>query len=51
MPVLIQKFGGTSVSTSDARAAAIRHVLRAREQNYSVVVVVSAMGREPDPYA
>lgn len=51
MPIIVQKFGGTSVSSRDLRLAAGRHVERAVEEGYGVVVVVSAMGRRGDPYA
>ncbi len=51
MPVLVQKFGGSSVSTRESRQTAIRRVLEARAQGYAVVVVVSAMGRRGAPYA
>ncbi|GAB2563098.1 aspartate kinase [Gracilibacillus alcaliphilus] len=51
MRVLVQKFGGTSVRDKESREAAIKQVQKALEQNYKVVVVVSAMGRYPDPYA
>ncbi|NLW17391.1 MAG: aspartate kinase [Firmicutes bacterium] len=51
MPVLVQKFGGSSVSTHESRQIAIHRVLEARAQGYDVVVVVSAMGRLGAPYA
>lgn len=51
MPILVQKFGGSSVSTPENRQAAIERVLQARAQGYAVVVVVSAMGRQGAPYA
>lgn len=51
MKILVQKFGGTSVATPESRQAAIRHIERARQDGYAVVVVVSAMGRKGDPYA
>ncbi len=50
-PVLVQKFGGTSVSTPERRAHVVGHVTRAREQGYDVAIVVSAMGRRGEPYA
>ena len=50
-PVLVQKFGGTSVSTSERRQLVVGHVRRAREEGYRVALVVSAMGRRGDPYA
>ncbi|ASS75588.1 aspartate kinase [Tumebacillus algifaecis] len=51
MRILVQKFGGTSVATRAIREQAIEHILDARSLGYSVVVVVSAMGRKGDPYA
>jgi uridylate kinase len=49
--VIVQKFGGTSVSTPERRAQVVGHVRRAREAGYAVALVVSAMGRRGDPYA
>ncbi len=51
MNIVIQKFGGTSVSSRDMRAYAIAHIEKAVSQGNSVVVVVSAMGRAGEPYA
>ncbi|MCY0900929.1 MAG: aspartate kinase [Firmicutes bacterium] len=51
MKILVQKFGGTSVSSRAMREHAINHIARAHEEGYAVVVVVSAMGRAGDPYA
>jgi len=51
MKILVQKFGGTSVSTADRRALVVEKILKAREDGYSPVVVVSAMGRKGQPYA
>ena len=51
MRILIQKFGGTSVATDEARACAAKKVSLAREAGYLPVVVVSAMGRNGAPYA
>ncbi|WP_342767745.1 aspartate kinase [Gracilibacillus dipsosauri] len=48
---MVQKFGGTSVRDKNVRNLAIQHVKRAVEDEKKVVVVVSAMGRYPDPYA
>ena len=50
-PVLVQKFGGTSVATADARRRAVEHVRSARHDGHQVAVVVSAMGRRGDPYS
>lgn len=51
MKVIIQKFGGTSVSSKERRALVIEKVLSAIKDGFSPVVVVSAMGRKGDPYA
>ncbi|MEO9262844.1 MAG: aspartate kinase [Candidatus Baltobacteraceae bacterium] len=49
--IAVLKFGGTSVASPEQRALAIRRVSDARENGFAVVVVVSAMGRAPEPYA
>lgn len=51
MRILIQKFGGTSVSTKEIREKAIEKISNAINQGYSPVIVVSAMGRRGQPYA
>lgn len=51
MAVIVQKFGGTSLSSADARARAVHHIEHELKQSHQVVVVVSAMGRLGDPYA
>ncbi|WP_174613346.1 aspartate kinase [Virgibacillus ihumii] len=51
MQILVQKFGGTSVQTEENRNHVINHIKNALVQDYKVVVVVSALGRKPDPYA
>jgi aspartate kinase len=51
MKILIQKFGGTSVSTHERRLLVVNKILKAREDGFSPVVVVSAMGRKGQPYA
>lgn len=51
MKILIQKFGGTSVSTEERRDLVVEKIKKAREEGYSPVVVVSAMGRKGQPYA
>src|SRR5512140_3137570 len=45
------KFGGTSVATPEARLQSAMRVVSAREQGFSPVVVVSAIGRKGQPYA
>ena len=44
------KFGGTSLSDEKVRRSAYRHILE-EVKHAKVLVVVSAMGRYPDPYA
>ena len=51
MRILVQKFGGTSLATDEARRFVLRHIERERDQTRGLVVVVSAMGRKGDPYA
>lgn len=51
MRILVQKFGGTSVQSRENRAHVMKKVQQALKQKYKVVVVVSALGRNPDPYA
>lgn len=51
MQILVQKFGGTSVQTKENRNYVIRHIKEALINDYKLVVVVSALGRKPDPYA
>ncbi|QAA33199.1 aspartate kinase [Clostridium manihotivorum] len=51
MKIIIQKFGGTSVSTSERREQVIEKIKEAINKGYSPVVVVSAMGRKGEPYA
>lgn len=45
------KFGGTSVATPEARQQSALRVVSAKEQGFSPVVVVSAIGRRGQPYA
>lgn len=48
MPIVVQKFGGTSVANTDKIKAAARKAIRAQKQGYQVVMVVSAMGKNTD---
>lgn len=50
-PVVIMKFGGTSVADELGRTAIARRVEAAIEAGTSPVLVVSAMGRSGAPYA
>lgn len=51
MKILVQKFGGTSVSTHEKRMNVIEKIKNALENDFLPVVVVSAMGRKGEPYA
>ena len=48
MPLVIQKFGGTSVATAERVMAAARRAICARQAGNQVVVVVSARGDTTD---
>ncbi len=48
MPLVVQKFGGTSVSDADRIRAVADHVVRTRRNGHQVVAVVSAMGKTTD---
>lgn len=51
MKYLVQKFGGTSLTTQALREQVAEKIVRAKEEGYMPVVVVSAIGRSGDPYA
>ena len=48
MPIIVQKYGGTSVASVERIQAVADQVVRAREDGNDVVVVVSAMGHTTD---
>jgi len=48
MPLVVQKFGGTSVADSQKILAAARKAVRAQQEGNQVVMVVSAMGKNTD---
>ncbi|MGZ8631226.1 MAG: aspartate kinase [Actinomycetota bacterium] len=48
MPIIVQKYGGTSVGSVERIQAVADRVVRAREGGNDVVVVVSAMGHTTD---
>ncbi|MGB4442361.1 MAG: aspartate kinase [Coriobacteriia bacterium] len=50
-PIVVMKFGGTSVDTPEGRAAIASRVTEALELAKAPVLVVSAMGRAGAPYA
>jgi aspartate kinase len=47
-PVLLQKYGGTSVATADHIKRVARRVVLKKKEGHAVVVVVSAMGKTTD---
>ena len=47
----MQKYGGTSLATAEARARVCQIVSHTLAEGYRVVVVVSAIGRAGDPYS
>jgi aspartate kinase len=51
MSIIVQKFGGSSLTTEALREQAIDHIIQAKQAGMQIVVVVSAMGRIGDPYA
>jgi len=48
---VVQKFGGSSLATPELREIAASRVLETRAAGHAPVVVCSALGRAPDPYA
>ncbi len=51
MRISVLKYGGTSVASELGRNRIVEQVQKAREEGFSPVVVVSAIGRKGDPYA
>jgi aspartate kinase len=49
--VAVLKFGGTSLATPESRETAIQRIRETRERGSAPVVVASAIGRAPQPYA
>lgn len=50
-PIVVQKFGGKSVGTAEARRLAAERVKEAIDEGFRPVIVVSAIGRMGEPYA
>jgi aspartate kinase len=48
VPILVQKYGGSSVADEAKIATVAERVVQAKERGYEVVVVVSAMGKTTD---
>ncbi len=51
MKIVVQKYGGTSVTTHESRTRIARNAIALKAQGFSPVIVVSAIGRNGDPYA
>lgn len=48
MPLIVQKFGGTSVQSVEHIREVANKIIKARSQGYDIVVVLSAMAGETD---
>jgi aspartate kinase len=51
MKVVVQKFGGTCVESEENQLITAERIMEARDRGLYPVVVVSAMGREGQPYS
>lgn len=51
MKFIVQKFGGTSLVTEELREMVANKAIAAKEEGFSPVIVVSAIGRMGDPFA
>ena len=51
MTIIVQKYGGSSLKDAGQRELVASKIVASKHAGYSVVVVVSAMGRRGDPYA
>lgn len=51
MKTIVQKFGGSSISSENSREKASAKIIEKYNMGYNIVVIVSAMGRKGDPYA
>lgn len=49
--IIVQKFGGTSMANLKSREKVVEKIITKLEQEYKVLVVVSAMGRRGDSYS
>ena len=50
MDVVVQKYGGSSVSCTDKIKSIAKNIIQRKKQNSKIVVVVSAMGDTTDDY-
>ncbi len=48
MKTVVQKYGGSSVATTDKIKEVANKIIRKKEKGYNVVVIVSAMGKTTD---
>lgn len=51
MPLVVLKFGGSSLASPEGQKSAIKHIVNSKKRGFNVVVVVSAIGRFGSPYA
>ncbi|MBF8983038.1 aspartate kinase [Lutibacter sp. B2] len=51
MHIIVQKFGGTSVDTDELRKKVASKIIQTKKDGMTPIVVVSALGRNGDPYA
>lgn len=51
MEIVVQKYGGTSVTSHESRERIAKNAIALKEQGKAPVIVVSAIGRNGDPYA
>ena len=49
--IVVMKFGGSSVGSEEGRVRLAHHVKKEQALGNKVVLVVSALGRKPEPYA
>ena len=49
--IVVMKFGGSSLATDELRRTAVQRVKDEIEAGKQPVIVVSAIGRQPDPYS
>ena len=48
MKIVVQKYGGTSVGTTERIKKVAERIIKKKEEGYHVVVIVSAMGKSTD---
>lgn len=51
MSIIVQKYGGTSVTTHESRSRIAKNAIDLKLEGKQPVIVVSAIGRNGDPYA